>query len=89
MDIKKKSNLLLFSRIGNTKQGILIMQQSIGRKGGSKLETVTWKVFASTGKVEDYLYYKGENSSLTTDKKKDAYFLKQTSEEAVWEEPLR
>ncbi|MCI9539591.1 MAG: hypothetical protein HFG39_00835 [Lachnospiraceae bacterium] len=53
------------------------------------METVTWKVFASTGKVEDYLYYKGENSSLTTDKKKDAYFPKQTSEEAVWEEPLR
>lgn len=50
-----------------------------------------WSVFEATGRVEDYLRYKGETSTLT-DKKEGQEQLsqrKRTSEEAVWEKPLR
>lgn len=89
MDIKKNNRLPIFSRIGNTKQGILIYAAENRIKGGGKLEAVTWNVFASTGKVEDYLYYKGKKNDIGIEQKKEVYCSEQTSEEAVWEEPLR
>lgn len=62
-------------------------------EGGGRLETetVSWNLFASTGRVEDYLRYKGENGDFSgiENRNEEPYQRDRTSEEAVWEKPLR
>lgn len=57
-----------------------------------KLEYLSWNVFAETGRVEDYLRYKGESNRYAWEKeteKQRSSYVDRAGEEAVWEKPLR
>ena len=71
-----------------TLEGVgLLGKRGIGMGNG------LWNVFETTGKVEDYLRYKGESSSYSTAEQEagaeELNQRKRTSEESVWEKPLR
>lgn len=56
------------------------------------MEGVSWNVFAVSGRVEDYLRYKGENEHFAWEDRveiQDSSRADRTGEEAVWEKPLR
>lgn len=57
-----------------------------------ELEQVSWNVFAESGRVEDYLRYKGESNRFAWEdrtEKQHASYADRTGEEVVWEKPLR
>lgn len=52
------------------------------------MENLSWNLFTATGRVEDYLRYKGEYGQ-TGEHGQEEDRTDRTGEEAVWERPLR
>lgn len=56
------------------------------------MENISWNVFAASGRVEDYLRYKGESEHFVSEDRMETQqssCTDRTGEGAVWEKPLR